>query len=203
MSITPVLGTIISGYYLIQSEEFILGFSTPQWIIVFALTAITMAFAITPTTYIALAGGYFLGIESVFYVIPSYQLASIVGYSLTKYMNSDFSKDVIRLFPKTEAYIHNINNRQIITTILSRLSPALPFAIMNVTLSIANISLRNFFIAGLFGMLPRTLFFIWLGSKAHYLESALNNSQGLVWSIGLTILLMYIMYKLLKPKTAQ
>lgn len=200
MSGAPLLTTLVSGYYILRFEESISALDQWQWIVIFTVSVVTMALAITPTTYIALVGGYFLGIEAAFYVVAAYQLASALGYFLTKALNSSFIRDLIELFPNTKAYVNSIGKNQISTTILARLSPALPFAMMNVTLSIANINMRSFFLAGFIGMLPRTLFFIWLGGQAHHLESALNQNQGLIWSLGLTLLLVYVMYRILKPK---
>ena len=43
--------------------------------------------------------------------------------------------------------------------ILVRLSPVLPFSIMNLLMPALNIRLSVFLLAGFVGMLPRTLFF--------------------------------------------
>ena len=50
---------------------------------------------------------------------------------------------------------------------------------MNVMLPIAGVRLRDFLWAGTLGMLPRTIFFIWLGSQGQELRTLVEEGgQG-------------------------
>jgi uncharacterized integral membrane protein len=55
-------------------------FDLPTWTMVYAAASLTMAFALTPTTFVALLSGYFLGWQALIPVCVSYWLASWIGY---------------------------------------------------------------------------------------------------------------------------
>jgi uncharacterized membrane protein YdjX (TVP38/TMEM64 family) len=74
---------------------------------------------------------------------------------------------------------------------LCRLSPFLPFALMNVVLPYLGIRFRNFMIPGLIGMLPRTLFFLWAGTQfdnwTGTLSAELPNEKRMLIIVALTV----------------
>ncbi|WP_084190432.1 TVP38/TMEM64 family protein [Reichenbachiella agariperforans] len=200
MAIVPIGTSLVSGYFLLGAEELIANMVTWQWLLFYACTMLTMALAITPTTYIALLSGYFIGMESLIGVVVAYQGASLLGYILARGINRGFVDQIISYYPKSAGYFDNVLDKQVMTTLLARLSPALPFALMNVVLSAAKIRLASFFWGGLIGMLPRTLFFVWVGSQAHQLRDAVHYDHGMIASIVLTIAAIYATFLMIKPK---
>ena len=62
--------------------------------------------------------------------------------------------------------------------ILCRISPILPFGLMNLLLPAFGVKVKEFIIAGTLGMLPRTILFVWLGSAAQNLIEAFNTDNG-------------------------
>lgn len=200
MAIVPLSSSLIVSLILIAAEDQLLVWGQLEWVLFYALSVLTMAMAVTPTTYIAIVSGYFLGWEGLVYVVVAYQLASLLGYSVAKGLSENFISNLIKYYPKSSVYFDNISRKQFSTTFLSRISPALPFALMNVMLSAAKIRLAPFFGAGFLGMLPRTLFFVWAGSQAQIFSEALQSKQGIVWSILLSILGVYLLFKLIKGR---
>ena len=51
-----------------------------QWALLFLLSAFTMTLAMTPSTFVALVGGYFLGWQATAFMLVAYFLASFMGY---------------------------------------------------------------------------------------------------------------------------
>lgn len=198
MGIVPFLSSATITLLAINYEPTIANFEMWAWVFFYFTTIGTMALAITPTTFIALISGYFLGFNGLVPIIISYQLASLLGYNLAKKFDDSFIELLKNKYPSSKQMFENVNRNQVVLVLLSRLSPALPFAIMNVVLSISRISIINFFWGGLFGMLPRTIFFIWIGLKASELNEALEGNQNLYVSIGLSALIVYIIYRVLK-----
>ncbi|MGL1887576.1 MAG: VTT domain-containing protein [Reichenbachiella sp.] len=198
--VMPVLSTAISAYFLYSNESIIHEFTTLHWVMFYGVTIVTMSLAITPTTYVAMVSGYFLGWDAVFPVVGCYLAASGLGFIGSQKLDHGFRMQLMDQFPKSKTYFSNLGEKQFVTTILSRLSPALPFAMMNVVLCLAGIRLRTFITAGFVGMLPRTLFFIWVGAQAQNMQSALNSSSNFGWSIAITVAMLFVIYKLIKPK---
>ncbi len=195
--VVPLLSSASITLLIIKNEPIIAEFSFWQWGIFYLLSVFTMTLAITPTTFMALISGFFLGIDGIIPIVISYQLASLIGYYLAGKLDEGFLQFIQVKYPKSRRIIDNLHQNQLGLTFLSRLSPALPFAIMNVVLSVSGIRLLHFFWGGLIGMLPRTLLFVWVGLEASKLSDAMVGNENIYITIGISVLILFIIYKLL------
>src|SRR4051812_25356264 len=101
-AILPFVITSIIISFVIKHENDLINFNYLEWIIFYLISALFMAFAFTHTTFIALLSGFFLGWGGVKYAIPSYLLASILGYALARNIDSgNFLKSITEL-PKAK-----------------------------------------------------------------------------------------------------
>ncbi|WP_081622100.1 TVP38/TMEM64 family protein [Endozoicomonas elysicola] len=180
LSITSIFGSTLVTTLAITWQDTLNSLSTSHWVWLFAISALTMALALTPSTLIALISGYFLGWSAFFYIVISYPIASGIGYMVGKTL--DHGKLMSTL--PSESRIHRILNElshqhQWPLVILTRISPILPFSLMNLVLPAIGIRLHTFLLAGFIGMLPRTLFALWAGMQARDLIALLENpTQG-------------------------
>lgn len=179
MAIMPLTVSSVISYYAISYELLIRSFESSTWILLLLASCFAMGFALTPTTFIALISGFFLGFSAAPYVVAAYTLASLLGYYLTYFIDNGTFLQTIRQLPgkksaQIEQIFQGLQGNQFGIIVMSRISPVLPFAIMNVVLPVAGVNLKNFLLAGTLGMLPRTLFFIWLGSQAQELRTLIE-----------------------------
>ena len=178
--VAPLLVSSAVTYYALTYEEAIAQFSIEAWVLVFLLSCLTMGLAFTPTTFIALASGYFLGLAAIPAVVLGYTVASLIGFLLTKAIDQGYlMSSIYRWLGDAKAQrlrqlLAGVADHQFGIIVMARLSPVLPFALMNVVLPVAGVRLRPFVVAGTLGMLPRTLFFIWLGSEAQRLRALIE-----------------------------
>jgi len=201
MTVTPWVSTLAITYLAIEHQAFIRTFTALPWFGFFVVSVVSMGLAITPTTFVSLLSGYFLGFDAIIPIIISYQLASLLGFGLAQKMDNQTVIWIQKKFPKSAPIFANVERKQWMTTFLARISPALPFGLMNVVLSISGVKFSPFFFGGLIGMLPRTLFFIWLGSQAPLLLEALQTKDQLTWFVLLSAIGLFGLYGMLKPKT--
>ncbi len=201
MTLMPWFSTLTLSFLALQYEELIRSFTSLQWMCFFSMSVMSMGLAITPTTFISLVCGYFLSYYAIVPVILSYQLASLVGYGLAQKMDNHTLVWVEQKFPKSAPIFSNVERRQWMTTFLARISPALPFGLMNVVLAVSGVRFGPFFLGGLIGMLPRTLFFIWLGAQAPILIEAVQTNDYLGLFVVLSIAGIFGLFYILKPKT--
>lgn len=183
MAIVPLTASSLITVFALSYENYIHQFDTLEWTLYFIVSCFTMALAFTPTTFIALLSGYFLGIAAAPFVIAAYIIASFFGYQLTHLVDNGHFIQTIKDLPagkgeKALLFLEGIQHNQFGLIIMARVSPVLPFAIMNVLLPIAGVRLRAFLLAGTIGMLPRTLFFIWLGGQAQELRTLMEKGQS-------------------------
>jgi uncharacterized membrane protein YdjX (TVP38/TMEM64 family) len=175
LSVFPVLFSSFSAFYLYKYQDLLYTFDYIDWSILFVCTSFTMALALTPTTFIAICSGYFLNDKAMYFVIPAYLLASIIGFYSSRLIDQGNLLQQVSKKQKVKDFIYNLKTKSFSFVVLSRISPIFPFALMNFVLAALKIRLRTFVLAGFIGMLPRTLLFIWVGSQAKGLVDAINN----------------------------
>lgn len=144
----------------------------------FLVVSFTMAFALTPTTFVALATGFFLGWSGFPGVVVAYGAAALVGYSMARLVDQGKLEKLLHQFPKAEGIRDELRNQSWSLIILSRISPVLPFAFMTFVLSLVRVPRLRFLVASMVGMLPRTLFFFWVGTQAQDLLALLQDPNA-------------------------
>ena len=195
VTVAPLTVSSVISYYALAYEEMIAQLETAQWTIFVLLSCLTMGLALTPTTFIALVSGYFLGLTAIPGVVVSYTVASLIGFLLTHVIdNGRFMESLYRWLGdkahRVKQLLKGIDSNQFGIIVMARLSPVLPFALMNVVLPVAGVRLKPFLVAGTLGMLPRTVFFIWLGSEAKVLRTLVEEgSEGMLPRLLLVLLL--------------
>lgn len=165
LAIIPLVCSSSITAYFIANESQIQSFSMSTWMIFYIITCFTMALAITPTTYIAIVSGYFLGWISIPFMLVSYLSASLLGYFFALFVDNGVFIKNVEHHEKAQLFIRNLKQKEFLMIVLARLSPALPFAMMNLLLAILKADIKKFIVAGFLGMLPRTLLSIFLGTQ--------------------------------------
>lgn len=197
----PVVASSFLVYFFYENQEFFLNLSGWQMVAFFMVASFTMAFAFTPTTFVALISGFFLGWVAFPGVVISYGIAAFIGYKVAQLIDHGRMTAFINLFPKAALVMDELKNHSWQLIILARISPVLPFAFMTFVLSIIKVPLKKFLIASMAGMLPRTLFFFWVGTQASDLLELMQDPNegvfGKVLLIGLIVISIFGLYYLL------
>ncbi len=173
----PVAASSVLVYFFYEHQECL---SEPERLAndrLFSWLLLYLAFALTPTTFVALISGFFLGWIGFPGVVISYGIAALIGYKVAQLIDHGRMTNFINHFPKAALVMEELKHHSWELIILSRISPVLPFAFMTFVLSILRVPLRKFLIASMAGMLPRTLFFFWVGTQASNLLDLLKRPQ--------------------------
>ena len=194
----PLLGSAAVLGLLYERPTLLQDLSLAQSLLYFALAGLTMALALTPTTFVAIISGYYLGWVGLPGMVAAYALAAALGYELARRLDHGKLRAVLRHFPKAEAVLTELQSQSWPLIILTRLSPVLPFALMTFVLAIVGVARRRFLAASVLGMLPRSLFFYWLGTKAPDVLALLRDpDEGTVSKlvlIGLVVASLFGLY---------
>ena len=166
-----------------------------------------MGFSLIPTTFVALIAGYIWGFGAIISLILSYILATMIGSTLSKWIDNDQILKQIEKNEKAKNILSKLQEKQFKIVALARLSPVFPFGISNVVFTYLGVPLKLLLMAGIVGMLPRTIFMVWLASKAENIQNLFNTNgqtylQSPIFIIGiLSILALFIVvYKAVKRK---
>lgn len=190
--------------FIIANESTVLHFSLYDWLIVYLIASITMALAFTPSTFIALCSGYFLGWQGLLFFVPSYIVASVIAYLITGLIKSEKVLEFVRTKPKVNEYLNNLSHREKMFVITGRLSPVLPFAIMNVVFRALKIRFWVFIVIGSLGMLPRSFIAVWTGTQildiVHSSTWAAGDLTSKIALVALILITMLILFRLSTKK---
>ena len=182
----PLLGTASLLGLLYERQELLRHLSLGQALLYFSIIAFTMAFALTPTTFVAIVTGYYFGWGGLPGMVLAYALAAAIGYELALRLDHGKLRHFLHLFPKAEAVLGELQSHSWQLILLTRLSPVLPFALMTFVLAIVGVPRRRFLLASVLGMLPRSLFCYWLGTEASDVLALLRNpDEGMLSKIVL------------------
>ncbi len=163
VSLMPLLYSSLVSALLIQQQDFFQALTLADWLPLFALSSLTMALAMTPTTFVALVSGYFLGWQAAPMMISAYLIASMLGFWLGRSLDRG---RLLQSFGEQSAFqqlVTEMQQRDWPLMILVRISPVLPFSMINFLLPATGIRFTTFVGGGFIGMLPRTLFFNLVG----------------------------------------
>ncbi len=166
--VLPLLvdSAITTWLYQGGGSMYLAGMSGTRVVMFLIVTAALMGLGLTHTTFVALVSGYFLGWEGFPGTAVAYGLAAAVGYRLATLIDQGALDRFLALFPKAQAVVSELQNESLQLIILVRLSPVLPFALMTFVLASVRVNFQRFIVGSVIGMLPRTLFFYWLGTRA-------------------------------------
>jgi uncharacterized membrane protein YdjX (TVP38/TMEM64 family) len=134
-------------------------------VIVFSILFIVLGLTMLPTTEMYLAAGMLYGMvwggllmNSLGVVVELCTLL-IVHTSLRKHI-----EPAIERRPKLQALDRAIRNRSLSILFLLRLSPLIPFGVLNYALAMTKVPLWKRLVTNFFGMLPCTLMIAYVGS---------------------------------------
>lgn len=209
--VIPVVVSSTLAFYLYQFQETLANLSWWQVLLYFVVVAFTMAFALTPTTFVALVTGFYFGWPGFAGVVVAYGLAAILGYRTAQLIDHGKMMAFLNRFEKTQVLMEELRGQSWSLIFLSRISPVLPFAFMTFVLSLLRVDKKKFLLASMAGMLPRTLFFFWVGTQAQSIITLINNpnagNEGKILVIALIVIsvfgLYYIFDKALKKALAR
>ncbi len=191
LGLAPLLASSALTALAIGYEANIAAWGTGEWLVLFVVSALTMALALTPTTFVALLTGYFLGWSALLPLVVAYSLAALAGYGLARWLDGSRLQATLQSFGRADQVLQAVRTRSFGLVVLTRLSPLLPFAVMNLVLAVARVPMGTFWLAGTLGMLPRTTLMVLAGHQARQLREALT-APGSATSTWLTAALVLL-----------
>ena len=204
MGALPVLFSLFLGYFALANPDFFIGFSTFELIFFWISAIFIMGLALCPTTFFALFTGYVWGWSGLMPLVIAYAIASLLGYFMARQIKGEALIELIRVKFKAGKFLANVQSQSFAWVFLARLSPVFPFAITNALMAFLGVPLRQFFVGGTLGMLPRTLIALWTGTQAASWTNLIKNPEMLRWqdvaSLGMLIISVVGMFVLAKRK---
>ena len=111
-------------------------------------------------------------------MIVAYLTASAIGFAIGKSLDNGCLLKSIPASSRFHHLVKEMKQQDWLLMVMVRISPILPFSLINLLLPASGIRFRVFIIAGFIGMLPRTFFSIWVGLQGQNLYQLLQNPDS-------------------------
>ncbi len=176
-----VLVVLVAAAFVLPIVEWLTAFFS--WVqanltIAWAVFIIFYVFAVVlmlPGSLLTLGAGYLFGLGYGFVIVS---FASTVGATCAFLVGRFFARDWVSgklsAMPRFSALDRAVGERGAIVVLLTRLSPAFPFSLLNYALGLTQVPLKIYVLVSWLGMIPGTLLYVYLGSIAQNLTTLLS-----------------------------
>ncbi len=146
---------------------------------VFVLFYILAVVLMLPGSLLTLGAGYLFGLGTGFVIVS---LASTLGatcaFILGRFAARDWVAGKLTAMPRFAALDRAVGERGALVVLLTRLSPAFPFSLLNYALGLTQVPLKTYVLVSWLGMIPGTLLYVYLGSIAQDLTALFSGELG-------------------------
>lgn len=135
--------------------------------------------ALVPGSLLTMAAGFAYGpIGGLLVASPASVLAATASFVLGRTILRGWIRRKIERSPKARALDRAVARNSFKLILLLRLSPVIPFNLLNYALGLSDASLGRYMIASFVGMLPGTWLYVYLGSLATTAAGLTDASRG-------------------------
>jgi uncharacterized membrane protein YdjX (TVP38/TMEM64 family) len=136
-------------------------------VVAFIAVYVVAEVALVPGSLLTMAAGFAYGpIGGLLVASPASVIAATVAFLLARTILRDWIRTTIAGSPKARALDHAIGKNSFKLILLLRLSPLIPFNVLNYALGLSDAHLGRYVVASFVGMLPGTWLYVYLGSVA-------------------------------------
>jgi uncharacterized membrane protein YdjX (TVP38/TMEM64 family) len=171
----------------------------PWGLALFTLLYVTATVFFLPGSILTVGAGVVFGLVRGFVIVSiSATLGATAAFLVGRYLARDWIAAKIERHPKFKVIDEAVAREGWKIVGLLRLSPVVPFNVLNYAFGITRVSLRDYVLASWIGMMPGTLLYVYLGSVAGDLARAGGRASrtaaewafyavGLVATIAVTV----------------
>ena len=166
MSITAFVDPSAGGLLPQQLHQLLPALQTPAGALAFIpLYAIWVTLLLPGVWASMLAGALYGTLWGSLVVFVGACLGAEAAFLLGRTLLRDWTRRRLAAMPKLQAVEQAVSREGLKLVLLTRLSPAFPFSLLNLAYGLSEVSLRDYTI-GLVGILPGTILFCGLGALA-------------------------------------
>lgn len=182
----------------------------------YVLTYVVATVLLLPGSVLTLGAGFAWGpLWGVAMVVPTSVAAATAAFLLGRTVLRPHVERRVRADPRFLAIDRAVGESGLKLVILLRLSPVLPFNLLNYALALTRVSLRDYVLGSAIGMVPAITLFVYIGSLLEQgagllgarpsggMASALVNGVGLVATVAVVVYLTRMARGVLRDTLAE
>lgn len=133
--------------------------------VLFILLYGTACVLMIPASALTLAAGALFGVVRGSIVVSiAATLGATAAFLVSRYVARHWIEERLRRYPRLASAQAAVAVEGWKIVLLTRLSPAFPFAVLNYAFGLTRVPLRDYVLASWIGMLPGTILYVYLGS---------------------------------------
>jgi len=159
---------------------------------VFIATYALLTVLLVPGSVLTLAAGALYGpLTGTAVVSVASTLGAVAAFCVARYGARPWVEGKLAGFPKARAVVSGISQQGSRLVLLLRLSPLVPFTLLNYALGLSEVGLAQYTLASWAGMLPGTFAYVYLGGAG---RAAIDTASGaaagpdlqqlVLWGVG-------------------
>lgn len=154
-----------------------------------------------PGTLLTLAAGYAFGPLLGTITVSAGSIAGAsAAFFAGRYLARDWVEERVRRHPKFRAIDQAVAEQGFKIVLLTRLSPAFPFNLLNYAYGLTRVRFRDYLLASWIGMLPGTAMYVYLGSLIKNVADLIagkverTTGQNVLFIVGLIATIVVTVY---------
>jgi uncharacterized membrane protein YdjX (TVP38/TMEM64 family) len=163
---------------------------------------------VVPGSALTLLAGFAYGVGAGFAIaVPAATLAAWINFMFARTVGRRWVQRRLGDYPRLAAVSQAAAKEGMSWVILLRLSPVVPFSVLNYLMGVSQIRARDFIIASTIGKAPSVLAYVYLGSALSVLTSPDQAPQS-VWTerlfwvgLGATLIVVLLIGRVVRRKT--
>lgn len=139
----------------------------PGGLALFGAAYVLAEVALVPGSLLTLAAGFAFGpIKGLLVVSPASVIAATIAFGLSRTLLRSWARRRIDRSALGRAVSAGVHENSFKLVLLLRLSPVIPFNLLNYALGLSDVPVTRYVAASFIGMLPGTFLYVYLGSLA-------------------------------------
>ena len=147
--------------------------------VLFVLLYVAATVLLLPAVVLTLGAGAAFGVVTAFAAVSAgATLGAVAAFLVGRYLARDWVARRVAASPRLGAIDAAVAREGWKIVLLTRLSPAFPFVLLNYAYGLTRVSLRHYALASWIGMMPGIALYAYLGSLAGDLAAAAAGARG-------------------------
>jgi uncharacterized membrane protein YdjX (TVP38/TMEM64 family) len=147
--------------------------------VLFVLLYVAATVLLLPAIVLTLGAGAVFGVVTAFVAVSAgATLGALAAFLVGRYLARDWVTGRVAASPRLGAIDEAVAREGWKIVLLTRLSPAFPFVLLNYAYGLTRVSLRHYALASWIGMMPGIALYAYLGSLAGDLAAAAAGARG-------------------------
>ena len=159
------------------------------FVVIYALAAVLLV----PCAILTLAAGFLFGLPfGVALTSAGSVLGAAAAFAVGRFAAHDWAAERIGMRPRFQALVAATHTDGFMLVLLARLSPLIPYVLLNYAFSVTAVRFRDYILATSIGMLPAIVLYVYAGTLAKNLAELTSAGRAPSWAVDSVLAIGFV-----------